>query len=102
MTAGLISTACTATAAYQSRGRARTGYAIAAALSFLPSPFTLLALKSTNDTLIRAASDAAFREKLGEESVKGLLKYWRELNFVRSGLAFIGGAVGAYTFWGEL
>lgn len=89
----VISTLTTGLSAYLDPAK-RLGFAFAAIASFASLPWTALIMRPTIFRLIELADNEKAREKVQEKEVVSLLKTWRWMNNVRSGLALVGGVSG--------
>jgi hypothetical protein len=97
----IISTLTTGFSAYLDPAK-RLGFAAAAIASFASLPWTALIMRPTILRLIELADDEKVREKAHEKEVVSLLKTWRWMNNIRSGLALIGGVTGLAVLLGGL
>ncbi|KAG7091821.1 hypothetical protein E1B28_008224 [Marasmius oreades] len=72
-------------------------YAIAGALTFGVVPYTMFAMKPTNDTLILKAIDGPVQEPLSKTGeTEDLVERWITKNLIRGLIALGGTAVGLY------
>jgi Domain of unknown function (DUF1772) len=97
----IFSTLSTGLTAYYEPAQ-RAGFAAAAVASFASLPWTALIMRPTIQSLCKLANDEKFRQKVEGKEVVSLLKRWRWMNFVRAGLAAIGGATGLAVLAGGL
>lgn len=89
----IISTITTGLSAYLTPDK-RFGFAVAAIASFASLPWTALIMRPTIFRLIELADNEKSREKAQKDEAVSLLKTWRWMNNVRSGLALVGGVTG--------
>jgi Domain of unknown function (DUF1772) len=75
----------------------RTTWGTAAIAPILTLPWTTMIMMGMIQRLLKLDQDKVEREKAGPEGVVRLLKMWRWMNFVRSGMALVGGGVAACT-----
>ena len=92
---GIFSAACSAFVAYLLPSQ-RNIWAIVGVATISQTPWTLLAMKSTNDRLNAIAASKVEQEKASEEEVVGLLRRWAWLNVVRGMLPLVGGLSGVW------
>lgn len=57
-------------------------------------------MMGTNQRLIKIAGSRVQQEKAGKEEVEGLLRRWAWMNYVRGGMALVGGCVGVWALMG--
>ncbi|KAL8663593.1 MAG: hypothetical protein Q9202_003781 [Teloschistes flavicans] len=91
----ILSAACSATVAYVLPAQ-RQLWVTAAVATISQLPWTLLVMMGTNQRLIAIAQSHVEQEKVGKDEVEGLLKRWGWMNYVRGGLALVGGGVGVW------
>jgi NADH:ubiquinone oxidoreductase subunit 6 (subunit J) len=75
----------------------RTTWGTAAIAPILTLPWTALIMMGTIQRWLKLDQDKVEQEKASTEEVVGMLKTWRWMNFVRGGMALVGGGVSAWT-----
>ena len=91
---GIFSASCSALVAYQHPSPSQQQLWAAAGVATISQlPWTLLVMKGTIDRLNMFAISG---KGGGKEEVVVLLKRWAWMNFVRGGLAMVGGVVGVF------
>ena len=53
-------------------------------------------MMKTNNRLVTVAGSRVEQEKVSQEEVVGLLRFWAGMNYLRGMLALVGGLVGLY------
>ncbi|KAI9889797.1 MAG: hypothetical protein M1814_004899 [Vezdaea aestivalis] len=94
---GFFSGACSAAAAYLVPEQ-RLLWVGAAVATLAQTPWTLAFMMGTNNRLVAIAKggERVWEKDGTKEEVEVLLRKWSGMNFVRGGLALVGGAIGLF------
>ncbi|GAB7350602.1 hypothetical protein MBLNU459_g1171t1 [Dothideomycetes sp. NU459] len=90
---GFFAGACSALVAYLLPPQRRL-WTVAAVATLSQTPWTVLAMMSTNNRLIAIAGSKAEQDRASKDEVVSLLRKWAWMNAVRGLLALVGGLAG--------